>query len=146
MDTVINQLVDSSLIKKSWWGKVTDKYWDYLGQASQQVHININSHIISDLFVYLVDKLSFKETLSKYSKTLSDNRGTFVIILIPDDKPYILDHLNKPQFPIDFEIFCRELNGEYYEYDPHILNENIHKFKSALDEIDTDFSLIINVG
>jgi hypothetical protein len=146
LDNIINDLIDSSKIKKQWWGKRIDSYWSYLEQNSSTINSDLNAHIISDLFVYFIDKLSFKEILNKYSKTLSENRNTFVILLIIDDKEVLLDFVTRQSFDSDFEMFCKELNGEYYKYDIDGIAKNLQNFKSLLGEIDHNNGLIINIG
>lgn len=146
IDNLINDLVDASKIKRNWLGKVTDIYWDYLGKATKEIKTDLNAYIIADFFIYLVDKIEFKETLSRYSKTLSDNRNQFVIILLADDKELIKTKICNSDFISDFEIFCKDLNGGYYDYSRDLLNENIEKLKLALDQINEDNGLIINIG
>ena len=146
IDNIINDLVDSSKIKKNWFGKVTDRYWDYLEQTSKNLKTDLNAHVIADFFVYLVDHLKFKEVMNSYSKTLSDNRGAFIMILIADDMEFIINKISTADFISDFEKFCKELNGEFYDYSSDLLHENIKKLKSAFDEIDENNGLIINIG
>jgi hypothetical protein len=146
LDNIINDLIDSSKIKKKWWGKRIDSFPDYLRQNSVAINIDFNAHIISDLFAYFIDKLSFKEILNKYSKILSENRSAFVILLIINDKEFLLEILTRPSFVIDFELFCKDLNGEYYEYDINTITDNLQYFKSLLGEIDHNYGLIINIG
>ncbi|MCB0380122.1 MAG: hypothetical protein KDD24_02620 [Flavobacteriales bacterium] len=145
IDNIINELVEASKTKVNWLGKVTDKYMDYLEETTKYLKTDLNAHIIADFFVYLVDNLKFKEGLNNYSKTLSINRNSFVIILLEDDIESILNKINKSDFISDFENFCKELNGEYYNYNTDLLNETIRKLKSIFDEIDENNGLIINV-
>lgn len=146
IDNIINDLVGASKIKKNWLGKLTDTYWDYLEQTTQEIKTGLNAHVTADFFVYLVDNLKFKEVLSSYSKTLSDNRNSFVIILLEDDIEFITNRISSLDFVSDFENFCKELNGEYYDYNSVLLNDNISKLKSAFDTVDKNSGLIINVG
>ncbi|MCA6380953.1 MAG: hypothetical protein IM613_05620 [Cytophagales bacterium] len=146
IDNIINDLVDASKIKKNWLGKVTDKYWDYLEQTTTDLKTDLNAHLIADLFVYFVDNLKFKEVLNNYSKALSDNRNAFVIILLADDIELILEKLNNSNFISDFERFCKDLNGAYYDYNVDMLTKNISDLKSTFDQVDDNNGLIINVG
>ena len=144
MDNFMNDLINSSKIKKNWYGKRIDNYWSYIEENMIQVNLELNANIISDLFIYFIDKLNFKELLSEYSKILSDNRSCFVIKLIIDDKIFLLDKINSASFIENFEEFCKELNGEYYNYDLNMIKGNINKFKIALEQIDEDNGLLIN--
>jgi len=146
INNIINNLIDASKIKKNWLGKVTDKYWDYLEQTTKDLKTDLNAYIITDFFVYLVEKLKFQEGLHIYSKTPSDNRNSFVMILLADDTKFIINKINNSNFISDFESFCKELNGEFYNYNSDLFNENIRKLKSAFNEIDENNGLIINVG
>lgn len=145
IDNIINDLVDASKIKKNWLGKTTDKYWDYLEQTTTYLKTDLNAHLIADFFVYLIDNLKFKEALNNYSKTLSDNRKAFVIILLADDKEFILEKLNNSNFISDFERFCKGLNGEYYDYNTDMLTNNISELRSTFDQVDDNNGLIINM-
>jgi hypothetical protein len=146
IDNVINDLVDASKIKKNWFGKTTDKYWDYLTETTKSIKIDLHSHIVSDFFVFLIDSKKFKELLSSYTKALSENRNSFVTLIISDDKEFILNEINKPDFVSDFERYCKDLNGEYYEYNFDQLTENVQAIRSVLDEVDDNSGLIINIG
>ena len=146
IDNVINDLVDASKIKKNWFGKTTDKYWDYLTETTRSIKTDLNSHIVSDFFVFLIDSKQFKEILGNYTKTLSENRNLFVTLIISDDKEFILNEIDRPDFVSEFEKFCKDLNGEYYEYNFDLLTENVQGIRSVLDEVDDNNGLIINVG
>ena len=146
IDNLINDLIDASKINKNWLGKVTDKYWDYLERTTNDLKTDLNAHVIADFFVYLVNNLKFKEGLNKYSKALSDNRNSFVMILLAGDMEFILNKINSENFISDFESFCINLNGEYYDYNQDLLNENINNLTLAFDEVDKNNGLIINIG
>jgi hypothetical protein len=146
IDNLINDLVDASKIKKNWFGKTTDKYWDYLTETTKSITTDLNSHVVSDFFVFLIDNKKFKELLSNYSKTLSENRNSFVTLIISDDKEFILNEIDRPDFLTEFEKFCKNLNGEYYSYNFDLLTENIGGIRSALDKVDDNNGLIINVA
>lgn len=145
-DNVLNHLVDSSKVKKTWWGKTTDNYWKYLDENSEAVDNDLNSHLIADLFVYFLNDLNFKEILNSYTKTISDNRNCFVTLLTIDDKDFILNVLNQSDFLNKFESYCKKLNGEFYDYDNKLITQNIETFKIILSKIDNDFGLLITIG
>ena len=146
LDNWINELVDASKIKKNWFGKVTDNYWEYLGKVTTEIKTDFNAHILSDLLTFVIDELKFKEVLGEYSDKLTQNRNSAVFIFILDDKEKLLNEFRKSSFKLRFETFCKELNDNFYSYTVEELNETIRNFEMALTEIDENHSIIINIG
>ena len=146
LDSWINKLVDVSKIKKTWYGKTIDNYWTYLNETTQPLATDFNAYIFSDLLTFLLEERGIKPGLNDYSHRLSENRGSAVFLFALDDKDNLLQQLNKESFVQDFEIFCKDLNGSYYEYSLGELSETITRFKEAVSEMDNQYGLIVNVG
>ena len=145
LDNLINDLVDSSKIKKGWF-KTTDNYWNYLDTVSNRLPVDLNSHIVADLFVYIHEELKYQEVLHQYTSEISKNRNAFVILLTPQDRELLLKLLLQSSFYLDFKDYALKLNGEYYNYTETEIKETIEKLISLLNVIDEDNGLIVNVG
>lgn len=146
LDGWINELVDASKIKKTWYGKTINNYWTYLNQSTKPIDADFNAYIFSDLLTFLLEELSIKPGLDEYSKRLSENRNSAVFLFALDDRDNLLQQLNRKSFVQDFEIFCKDLNGSYYEYNSNQISETVTKFKEAVAEMNNQYGLIINVG
>lgn len=145
-DMWTNELYDASLIRRKWWGKRIDNYWIYLGNTMQYVDCALDSHIMADFFVYVYEKCAFEEILSEFIAKIASNRGTFVSKLVIEDKISLLNILSSPHFMNDFKLFLKELNGELYSYEDDAINDTIDNFKTALQLIDDENGLLINIG
>ena len=144
LDNLINDLVNASKLKKGWF-KTTDNYWSYLDTVSTSLLVDLNSHIVADLFVYIQDELKYQEALHQYSSEISKNRNCFVTLVTPRDRDLLLQSLLQPSFYLNFKEFALKLNGEYYNYTETDIKETIEKFVALLNLIDEDNGLIVNV-
>lgn len=142
----MNELVDASVIRRTWWGKRIDKYWEFLDNNTKPIDIEFDSHLLADVFAYFFDKLKFKELFNEYSNKLTKNRGAFVLILIPEDKEKLMPILADNFFLADLADYAKELNGEFYNYTDQLLEDTTTNLKRALATIDDDSTLIINIG
>jgi hypothetical protein len=145
IDNLLNDLVNASKIKKGWF-KTTDNYWSYLDTVSTSLPVDLNSHIVADLFVYIQEELKYQEVLHQYSSTVSKNRNAFVTLVTPQDRDFLTQLLLQPSFYLNFKDYALKLNGEYYNYTDSDIKETIEKFVALLNVIDKDNGLIVNVG
>ena len=145
-DLFIDKLVDASKVRKKWWGKRVDSYWSYLDHNMGKIDNEIDPGIIADFFVYIFDQLKFKELLENYSAKISANRNAFVLILVIEDRELLLNALAKENFLPSFKIFLKELNGEFYNYEDIKIEQTISDFKTALNLINSEYGLLINIG
>lgn len=146
LDNWTNKLVDASKIKKTWYGKTTDDYWTYLNETTHPLTTDFNAHIFCDLLTFLLEGCDINPGLDDYSKRLSENRCSAVFLFALEDKKKLLLHLNKETFVQDFEVFAKDLNGSYYDYNRKQLSETVTRFKEVVSEMDNQYGLIINVG
>lgn len=146
LDIFIRDLVAASKINKTWYGKITYAYWDYLNKTTTNIDCNFNSHLFSDLMVYLIDKKCLKVGLRDYAEQISKNRNHVVFLLALDDKENISTLINQKDFTDNFEVFCKDLNGFFYNYTRNDINETVQNFKNTLSELDQKFGLILNIG
>ena len=145
LDNLMKRLVEASEIKKKWFRK-TDNYWRYLETASTYVPVDLSVHLMADLFSYIQDKLNYRESLHQYSDRISGNRNSFVILLVANDRDYLLQVIATPYFYSNFKTYVTELNGEYYNYTSIEIEETIEGFITLLSLIDENVGLIINIG
>jgi hypothetical protein len=146
MEHFLNELVDAAKIRTKWWGKKVDNYWLYLDNNMERVQSEIDPYIISDLFVYVFDKLNYKEKLTDYSAKISTIRKNFFTILIIDDKDFLINSLSENSFLSSFMIFLMEFNGEFYSYEDAVIEETISNFKTVLGLINNEYGLLVNIG
>lgn len=144
-DNLINDLVNSSKIKKNWWGTKTDNYWEFLEGNCDSINADLNAHLIADFFVYIIDELKYTEVLNKYTSVISTNRNSFVTLLVPEDRDFLLNTISQETFFQTFEDFAKELNSEFYEYSESIIKENIKTLQLVLRKITVDHGVLINV-
>ena len=145
LDNLMNKLVDASEIKKKWFG-TTDNYWSYLETASTYVPVNLSAHLMTDLFSCIQNELNYRELLHKYSDKISGNRNSFVILLVADDRDWLLKAIATADFCSKFKTYVTELNGEYYNYTSSEIEEAIKEFTNLLGLIDENVGLIISIG
>lgn len=144
--TFVNDIIDASKIKKNWFGKVTDNYWEYIAEAHIELKSNLDPYIIGDFFTYLSEDLQFKEGLREISNTLSENRNSFIIDLQKPDMDEIMRIVNNLNFHEEFIEFCKDLNEEYYNYTNDSIRQNIAELMSIFDKTNNDFGLYIHIG
>jgi len=145
LDNLMNDLVNSSQVKKNWWGKKTDTYWEFLKNNFDSIEADLNAHLIADFFVYIIDELKYKEVLSEYTSVIANNRNSFVTLLLPEDRDFLLNVISEEAFFQTFEGFAKKLNGEYYEYNESTLKENFRNLQIVLREITNDHGVLINM-
>lgn len=146
LDTSINELILNSEIRKKWYGKIIDSYWNYLESTTENINQNFNSHIFSDLLSFIIDEKKIIFGLNQYSNKLSLNRNSAVFLFALDDKEKLLFELSQVNFLKDFEIYCRKLNDSHYNYQATELFQTTTNFKDIILQMDDNYGLIINIG
>ncbi|WP_131725477.1 MULTISPECIES: hypothetical protein [unclassified Chryseobacterium] len=146
LDSSITDLVKASEIRKTWYGKITDTYWDYLNKTTTNIDCKFYSHLFSDLLVYFIDEKGIKLGLRDYGEQISKNRNHAVFIFALDDKENILNLIKQENFTENFEVFCKDLNGSFYSYTRNDVNETLKNFKNTLSLVDQKIGLILNIG
>ncbi len=146
LDNILSHLIESSVIKKKWFGKSTDNYWNYLDANSTKIDAELNSHIIADLLAYLDQEKKLKLGFENDSNTLSVNRGTGVLLIHPTEIAIITSIISEPKFMESFETYAKELNGEFFDYSKSEIVHNINEFKNAISTDDQNSCIILNIG
>ena len=146
LDTPLNELILHSETRKKWYGKIIDNYWNYLEFKTKSIKQNFDSHLFSDLITFIIDEKKILFVLDEYSIKLSQNRNSAVFLLALDDQQKLLAEFSQANFLHDFEIFCRDLNGSYYNYEFNELAQTINNFREIVLKMDEKFGFIINIG
>ncbi|MBK7129138.1 MAG: hypothetical protein IPH66_07240 [Crocinitomicaceae bacterium] len=146
LDNILSHLIESSVIKKKWFGKSTDNYWNYLDANTTKIETELNSHIIADLLAYLYQEKKLKLGFENESNTISVNRGTGVLLIHPTEIVMITSIISEPKFMESFESYAKELNGEFFDYSKSEISQTINEFTNAISIDNQNMSIIINIG
>lgn len=146
LDNILVHLIEASVVKKKWFRKSIDRYWDYLDANSTQIHSELNSHIIVDLLAYLSEEKKIKFGFEADSNQISINRGTGVLILHPTDIEKMKSTFSDANFTESFEQYAKELNGEFFDYSMTEIDGTIKEFLAAISFEEPNVCLILNIG
>ncbi|UOQ99489.1 hypothetical protein MUN81_08355 [Hymenobacter sp. 5317J-9] len=144
-ETMPEELVEASKITKKWL-RTTDNFDQYLNARTHQLPNDLNATLLADFFAFIIDELNYQEILHQYSAKLSENRKSFVVLLVAADRDWLLRQVARPDFLARFTAFLADLNGEYYDYQSAEIEEAIAGFAAMLRRVDAQSGLVVRIG